>query len=723
MKKSILMFLTCVLLAMIPLVIGCDDTFSGDSNFEGGNSNFSDDDNNGSEQGGMAGDLSDNIKENDGLVDAIVKISEGLEYQLSDDESYYIVTGIGNCTDTDLGIPDEYDGKPVKAIVNYAFYDCNSLTSVALSNGITSIGEYAFYNCNKLNDITIANSVINIGKYAFCDCDSLTRITLTNGVMSIGDEAFAYCRKLTSVTIPDSVTNIGDRAFYYCSGLTSITIGNSVTSIGDDAFYDCSSLTRVNISDIAAWCAISFASKSSNPLRFAEKLYLNGSLVTELVIPDGVTSIEDFAFYYCSSLTNIVIPNSVTSIGNEAFVLCSNLKNMTIGNGVTSIGEDAFSGIRLSNVRISDIAAWCAISFGNTSSNPLCFAKKMYLNGSLTTKLVIPEGVTSIESNTFCYCSAITSVTIPSTVTSIGEDAFYECTELEEIKINAVTMNDLSRDSEIFCNAGKNGDGIKVTIGKDVIKIPAYLFYLSSPSYYRYSPKITSVEFEEGSVCKSIGHSAFEGCSRLTSITVPDGITEIGSLVFYATEYFNNEANWEDEVLYIGKYLIRAKYTISGSYTIEDGTICIADNAFLGCNSLTSIKISDSVTSIGFAAFPSSLESITVAEGNSKYHSEGNCLVETESKTLILGCKNSIIPDDGSVTSIGEWAFSSCSNLTSIMIPNSVTSIGYFAFYDCYSLTTINYTGSEEEWNAIIKNFYWDYKSGSYTIVYNYVGE
>ena len=280
----------------------------------------------------------------------------------------------------------------------------DKVTYMDRTRKVTSIGDGAFYGCTSLSSITIPNSVTRIGNSAFNGCDGLTSVTIPNSVTNIGVYAFAYCSGLTSITIPNSVTTIEDRAFFGCSGLVCITIPKSVTSIGNSAFLGCDGLRKVIVHDIVAWFGIEFGDFLSNPLSYAHHLYSYNAEITDLIIPNSVTSIGNLVFYGCSGLTSITIPNSVTRIGKSAFNGCSGLTSITIPNSVTSIGNSAFDGC------------------------------------SGLTSITIPNSVTNIEDGAFQNCSGMSSINIPKSVTSIGKSVFQGCTNLSSISIsNSVT--------------------------------------------------------------------------------------------------------------------------------------------------------------------------------------------------------------------------------------------------------------------------------------------
>ena len=330
----------------------------------------------------------------------------------------------------------------------------NDIKTVIIEDGVTSIGYLAFSDCSGLTSVTIPNSVTSIGNQAFQGCSGLTSVNIPNSVTRIGYDAFRDCSGLTSINIPNSVTYIGSNAFEGCSGLTSITIPNSVTSIDYSAFRGCSGLQKVIVPDIAAWCGISFGDYESNPLFYAHHIYSDENTeITDLVIPNSVTSIGERAFYNCSGLTSVTIPNSVTSIGSEAFEGCSGLASITIPNSVTSIGEHAFdrcSGLTSITIpnSVTSIGEYAfercsgltsiTVAQGNTKydSRDNCnaiieSASNKLIAGCKTT--IIPNSVTSIGDYAFYNCSGLTSVTIPNSVTSIGYSAFRGCSGLTSV--------------------------------------------------------------------------------------------------------------------------------------------------------------------------------------------------------------------------------------------------------------------------------------------------
>ena len=285
----------------------------------------------------------DEIDPNDVNVDV-----PSASYESSNTEYIYTVSD-GEVTITeyigsggDVVIPGTIEGLPVVSIGDRAFYDCSGLTSVTIPDSVTSIGDVAFSQCYDLTSVTIGNSVTSIGDYAFSDCVGLTSVTIPDSVTSIGDYAFSGCSGLTSITIPDSVTSIGNRAFSGCSGLTSLTIPDGVTSIGYGAFDYCSALSEILVD------ANNLVYSSHEGILYnKDKTVLvvcPGGKSGGVTIPDSVTSIGDYAFYYCKTLTSVTIPDSVTSIGDSAFSHCYDLSVAVFFGNAPLMGEDVFDG-------------------------------------------------------------------------------------------------------------------------------------------------------------------------------------------------------------------------------------------------------------------------------------------------------------------------------------------------------------------------------------------
>ena len=551
----------------------------------------------------------------------------------------------------------------VTQINNYAFNYCESLNSISIPNSVASIGTEAFRNCTSLTSVTIPNSITSIGNAVFSGCPNLTSVTINSnaivnksysdsnnfknifgaqvriyilgeGITGIGDYAFQNYTGLASVTIPNSVTSIGYSAFSGCSGLTSVNIPNSVTSIESNAFDGCTGLTKVNIADIAAWCNIAFGSSTSNPLYYAQRLYLDNAEVKNLVIPNSVTSIRDYTFYNCSSLTSVTIPNSVTSIGRSAFSGCSSLTSVTIPDSVTYIFDGAFAGCR-----------------GLTSVN-------------------IPQGVTSIPESVFSGCSNLKSVTINSNaIVSHNYNALNESTSIRKIFGSQVQ---------------------RYVIGDSVTSIGILAFKDCSG--------LTSVTI--GNSVTSIGESAFSGCSSLTSATIPNSVKSIGRYAFGGCNLntINFKGSLEDwlkktwsPAYFYHNYQLQFDGVLKKNIVIPNSVTNIKDNAFEGCSSLTSVTIDNNVTSIGLRAFLScsSLTSVTIPNS-----------VTSIANSAFSGCSSlTSVKIGNGVTSIGDYAFSECYNLTSITIGNSVTNIGSSVFKKCNNITSVI-------WNAINCNSY-----------------
>ncbi len=573
----------------------------------------------------------------------VVAFDSNADYFISNDSESFEVKKMYSLT---LGKSDSAAGVVSSAKQNYKVGD-SVIISASTNSGYTWLGWYDgntkltdnlsyTFTMPSENKTYSAKWKVNDELSNFTFISTPTTLTIT-GVKD---------KTVDTLVIPDYVTCIVSRAFDGCSKLQYNEY--------DNAYY-LGNTTNKYVALIKA----KDTSITSCTIHEKTKVIYNG----------GGRKIEEGAFYGCSSLKSITIPSSVTSIGGYAFYGCSSLKSITIPNSVTSIGSGVFlecgkltsSYYGIDIYYQGDISKWCYINMEGSLlriRDQFCsYGDNLYINSvRIAGELVIPNGVTSIGSYVFSGCSRLTSITIPNSVTSIGESAFENCSSLTSI-----------------------------TIPNSLTSIGSYAFQNCS--------SLTSITIPNS--VTSIGYGAFSACSSLTSVTIPDSVTSIESYAFSGCSKLRY--NEYDNAYYLGnntnKYvaLIKAKNTTITSCTIHEKTKVIYDSAFYNCSRLTSITIPSSVTSIGRDAFfdCSSLTSITVASGNTRYHSMENCLIETASKTLITGCNNSVIPTDGSVTSIGNYAFYRCNGLRSITIPDSVTGIGYRAFYGCSSLTSI----------------------------------
>ena len=435
----------------------------------------------------------------------------------------------------------------------------DEIETVVISEGAESIGKYAFFECTGLKNVTIPSTVKTINEGAFYKCSGLTSpqpeksddeivdsITIPYGVISIGDEVFAHCTGLKKVTIPGSVKSIGERAFSDCHisteesedgterGLEKVVIENGTETIGNEAFNGCKKLTDVILPD-------SVTSIGENAFQYTglyydwfygndDVLYINNHLISvyqgtsnECNIKYGTKTIADSAFFACGSLPGITIPDSVTSIGNRAFKDCNSLKSITIPKSVTTIGNCAFyTCYDLQSIEVdSGNPEYCSengVLYNKEKTEIIRFPKE-----KTEVSFAIPKSVTKIADGAFEYCKNLTNVTIPNDMTSIGNNAFESCSGLTNI-----------------------------TIPKSVTSIGDRAFSECS--------KLTSIIIPDGVL--RIGESSFFKCSSLKDITIPNSVLIIDTDAFKdcmklkQVYYIGSKDDWNNEVIGNGKYVL-----------------------------------------------------------------------------------------------------------------------------------------------------------------------
>ncbi len=566
------------------------------------------------------------------------------------------VTTIGNsafdgCSSLSgtLSIPNS-----VTRIGNSAFSGCSGLTGeLAIPNSVTSIGSSAFSGCSGLTgELTIPNSVTDIGSSAFNGCSGLTgELTIPNSVTVIGSQAFADCVGITAFNMGNAITSIGNEAFLNCLGITEISIPNSVVQIGIAAFEGCENLGKVNISSLEAWCGIDFEtpigsgfdlypSGSSNPLFLAHHLYLNGQEIKDLVIPNSIADINNYAFIGGSEFTSVTFGDDVATIGNYAFKGCTGLTNLILGDAITQIGTEAFSG---------------------------CTG---------VTNVTLGNSIVDIDYGVFHDCTSLTSLTISKSVTYL-ENMIQNCPSLTSLKVES---GNPVYDSREDCNAIIETATNTLVVGCPTTVIPNTVTAIGDYAFQDCNG-LTSIVIPNS--VTSIGFESFFSCKDLTEVFIPNSVTSIGAVADYNynndTTYTYNPFDYcsslrtiiveSDNPIYDSRnncnaIIETASNTLKcgcNATLIPNTVTAISDNAFLG-SGVTVIDIPNSVTTIGESAFGECRELTTIHIPNS-------------------------------VTTIGDYAFFACLDLKEVTIPNSVIVTKQYTanqwFSHCWSLERV----------------------------------
>ncbi|MBR4078585.1 MAG: leucine-rich repeat domain-containing protein, partial [Christensenellaceae bacterium] len=475
------------------------------------------------------------------------------------------------------------NGEPIKELVisdtitkipAYAFYNWKKLEKVTIPDNVTSIGGDAFFGCSGLTNISIPDTVKEIGYGAFSNCEGLKKADLGEGIAAVSDDLFSDCSGLEEVVLNDNITEFGGGAFDECSSLKEITIPSALRKIGRDAFSGCSSLSAVHISDLKNWCEIVFYEEDyitasvyeSNPLSLARNLYLNGELLTELTIPEGIEKINNFAFSGCKSIKKLVVPDSVKEIVRTAFWGCTNLEEIIIGDGITEIPFESFKNLKklkkvtlgenitkissnafwscsalesinipdsvekiesyafaacgsLKEVHITDLDRWCRIKFDDLniflsstpSTNPLFNGAVLYLNGAPVTEVVFPDDISEINMAAFYRCMSLEKVVIPENITKIGSHAFFRCENLKEIifegnvpeTVEHESFYDLSVKAYYPCDNDQWTEEARNQVGEQLEWIPAHDY--ESHEWYTETEPTCKEDGEERRDCSICG--------------------------------------------------------------------------------------------------------------------------------------------------------------------------------------------------------------------------
>ncbi len=567
-------------------------------------------------------------------AEELIHAETGLHYTVTD--GIVTITGCES-TVTNVNIPAEIDGLPVKIIGNQAFSFNNNIKTAIIAEGVTTIESSAFTNCRFITSIDLPSTVTYIGDSAFQTCTRLVDIEIPDGVTVINDYAFSSCA-LEQIVIPEGVTEIKPYAFDGNSELLEVSIPSTVTTIGKFAFDHC-------------------------------------QLLQYVIIPYGVVSIGEAAFNGCNSLSYVSLPESLLYIGKEAFDYCRELEEITLPESLVYLDDYAFNDTSITNFVIPDSVEYvgtfaCPVDAVTETVDGVEYIGNWAVGCDKTlSSFTLREGTVGISEYSFhAFYSTEITLTLPSTFKYICQPAFHD---------SLLTDIFVSEDNPYLCDV----DG--VVFSKDMTTLVCY------------PPGRTDESYTVPENVYEIGDSAFYYCENLTSVTVPDTLSYIGDYAFYYCKALNNVILPEG-VQRIGDFAFYECDTFTTAFDIPDSVTSVGESAFSGSSAIvtrynnamvddwiiygstssyyTEVEINPCVRGIADKAFDKlSFTSLTIPS-ETQYIGISSFEDCDELVTLTMG--------EG-VLSIDDYAFADCTKLETPEIPDSVFHIGAIAFKDC----------------------------------------
>lgn len=704
-----------------------------------------------------------------------------------------------NGTDTVITVPDTFMGATV-SFLEGTFQDCGDITEITVPSGITKIGDETFAGCGNLVKAHLPTSVTSMGIKVFADCTSLTEVTMPEILAIHGIQMFYNCTSLKEMKIPNWVTIITQETFYNCTNLEKINITAQVKEIAENAFFGCASLTEVHYDGTHEdWEKLTI--EAGNEALSNATIYFNNGTYEYRILDDGTVEITKYlgtdtavtvpdtirskkvsrligVFQNCSAITEITLPEGITSIQDHTFDGCSGLTALRIPSSVNSIGIMAFANCTsLAEITLPE--------------SPCCISAQMFYNCTELKEIKFSK-TSYIPRETFYNCTSLKKVTFSSNLNEIGKNAFFGCDSLAQVYYEGTQEQweavEVSAGNDAILSA-------EVHLGDDSI----WEKYEKEEEDYEYEPlgddtieitqyngtgtKVAIPAQIAGKKVTSIGENAFEGCDTLVKIRIPDGVEEIKDWAFFGCENLTeveipasvslisnqdvfsectnlkaikvagSNPNYlsDDGVLYNKgktKLLCCPQAGKTGVFSVPDSVTEIGHRSFGECNKLTEVILPSSVAVIGESAFAdctglnkieipgnvnligdyafegcTSLQAINVAEDNQNYASDAGVLYN-KAKTTLIQCPPAgqtgefFIPD--SISVIGASAFCGCDGLTEIVfpsgaaavdrsslkkgtdlnrsdVPSGVTVIGEYAFEGCTGLRKIVIPNSVSE--------------------------